>query len=141
MKQSFTREKDSGSHWPVAPPSSTELPAGEYIAAYRGAERGQWFGQQKVRLLFEILEPAEFASIQVPLFATLGKNPSPRWKYYGLWVKANGGSPLRGDRMSPRVFQGYWKIKVSWTAPNNGGYPMPYIQELVERVAGGQATC
>lgn len=129
--------------WPIAPPSETDLPVGEYTAAYRRATRGQWFGQQKVLLLFEIVRPASSAGIQVPLFATLpprGKI-SRRSKYYGLWVKANSGPPLRGDRMSPRVFRGYWIIRIEWSKPKDGGPGMPQIIKLSERLAGGPKPC
>ncbi len=126
------REKD----WPMAPPSQSELPDGEYIAAFRDAERGQWFGQQKVRLCFEIVEPAASSGIQISLFSTLPKHFSHRHKYYGLWVKANGGPPGRKDRLSPRVFNGYWTVRVAWSVPKSGGHPMPQVIDLLERVAG-----
>src|SRR5262249_16911067 len=100
-------------------------------------ERGQWFGQKKVRLRFEIVEPPPNAGIQVFLFATLPKNPSHRHKYYDLWVKANDGPPHRNDRMSPRVFQGYWKLRVVCSVPNNGGHSMPKVTELFDREGGG----
>ena len=129
--------------WPVAPPSETDLPAGEYVASYRGAKRGQWFGQQKVQLLFEIVTPAHSAGIKIPLFATLptGRRLSQRSKYFGLWVKANGALPLGGDRMSPRVFRGYWDIRIGWSKPKDGGAGMPQIIELIERVAEGSKPC
>ena len=129
--------------WPVAPPSEIDLPTGEYTAAYRGAKRGQWFGQQKVLLLFEIVTPVHSAGITIPLFATLPteRRLSQRSKYYGLWVKANGGPPLRGDRMSPRVFRGYWDIRIGWSKPKDGGAGMPQIIELIERVAEGSKPC
>jgi hypothetical protein len=132
----FDDETERDSDWPIAPPSENDLPAGEYIAAYRSAKLGHWFGQQKIRLLFEIVEPRGYAGIYIPLFATLQKQSSPRCKYYAIWVKANGRMPLRGDRMSPRAFRGYWKVRVVWSVPKKGGYPMPQIEELIERVAG-----
>lgn len=125
--------------WPIAPPSQVDLPDGEYLAAFREAKPGQWFGQQKVRLRYEIVEPATSAGIQIFLFATLQKHPSHRTKYYALWVKANGGPPNRGDRMTCHVFRGYWKVRVVWTVPKNGGHPMPQVSDLLERVAGGRA--
>jgi hypothetical protein len=129
------------SDWPIAPPSHSDLPNGEYIAAYREAERGEWFSQQKVRLHFEIVEPAQYAAIEVPLFATLPKRPSQRCKYFELWAKANGGPPCRGDRMSPKVFRGYWRVSVGWSMPKNGGHSMPQVTQLIERVAGGRPQC
>jgi hypothetical protein len=125
------------SDWPIAPPSQSDLPDGEYLAAFRDAKRGQWFGQQKVRLLYEIVEPAASAGIQIFLYATLSKHPSHRTKFYALWVRANGGPPRRNDRMSPRVFRGYWNVRVAWRVPKNGGHPMPQVTELLEQVAGG----
>ena len=103
----------------------------------RDAKPGQWFGQQKVRLRFEIVEPAASAGIEVFLYSTLPKHPSQRHKYYELWVKANGSPPDRNDRMSSRAFRGYWKICIAWSVPKNGGHPMPQVTELLERVAGG----
>jgi hypothetical protein len=130
-------ERERESDWPIAPPSQSDLPDSEYIAAFRDAKPGQWFGQQKVRLRFEIVEPAASAGIEVFLFSTLPKRLSHRCKYYDLWVKANGGPPHRNDRMSPRVFRGYWKVRIEWSVPKNGGHPMPQVTELIERVAGG----
>ena len=98
--------------WPVAPPSETDLPAGGYVAAYIKYVRGKWFDQEKIQLMFEIVEPTQFAGIVVPLFATFPKKISQACKYYGLWVKANGGLPQRKDRMSPSVFSGYWHVLI-----------------------------
>jgi len=129
------RERESD--WPIGPPQQAELPDGEYVAAYRGAERNIWFGQKKIRLCFQIIEPTCYVGIEVFLFATLPNRLSHRHKYYDLWSKANGGPPRRNDRMSPRVFRGYWKVKVGWSVPRTGGHPMPQVVELLERVAGG----
>lgn len=123
--------------WPIAPPSPSDFPEGQYVVAYRGAQRGQWFGQEKVRLLFEVVDPASCTGFQVPLFATLNAQSSPRSKYFALWVKAKGSWPDRGDRMSPLVFRGYWLVRIAWITPKNGGHPMPQVIELLERVAGG----
>lgn len=44
----------------------------------------------------------------VPQFFPLGNgdkpNASRRGKYLPEWVRANGGPPVRGDRLSPKVF-------------------------------------
>jgi hypothetical protein len=135
------REESEGddSNWPVAPPSQDDLPEGEYIAAYRGFTKRDYYGQAKIRLDWEPVEGTG-ASTRIPLFATLGRHCSQRSKYYGLWVKANGGPPRRGDRMSPKVFRGYWRVRIAWSVPKNGGHPMPQVVELIERDAGGPAT-
>ncbi len=123
--------------WPVAPPSPSDLPDGEYIVAFLAHTIRSWFGQRKIRLTYEIIDPAQYAGIEVGLFATMGKRISRRSKFYALWVRANGGLPSRGDRMSPRVFRGYWRVRIAWSAPAKCGYAMPMIVELIERVAGG----
>lgn len=137
--QTDQAQKEQENNWPVAPPSKSDLPDGEYVAAFLGADRRQWFGQQKIRLRYEIVEPTAHAGIRVFLFSTLPKSTSHRHKYYELWVKANGGPPYRNDRMSPRVFRGYWKVRVVWTMPRAGGHPMPLVSDILERVAGGIA--
>lgn len=129
--------KNDLSVWPIAPPSQSEFPDGQYTAAFQNADPGQWFGQKKIRLCFKIVEPIACAGILLFLYATLPKHPSHRTKFYALWVKANGGPPCRNDRMSPRVFRGYWKVRVVWSVPKNGGHPMPQVAEILERVAGG----
>ena len=95
-------ESTRENHWPLAPPSESDLPAGEYIAAYLSCVQGEWFKQAKIKLLFEIVEPRQFAGIVVPLWATIQKKISPAWKYYAIWTKAKGCSPRRKDRMHPR---------------------------------------
>jgi hypothetical protein len=46
---------------------------------------------------------------RVPLWWNLGDGESPRAgrrsKYFKEWVRANGGPPVRGDRLSPNVFR------------------------------------
>ena len=126
--------------WPLAPFTPEDFPAGFYLASYREAEQGTWFRQEKIRLVFEIIEPVAFATLLVSLFATLkrgGRRPSIDSKYYRLWVQANGGPPQRGQRMTPRVFRGYWQIRVDWGRRQTGEPSTPKVAELLERVAGG----
>ena len=133
-----TLEADT-KEWPVAPPSPAELPSGTYVAGYRGSRRGGWFRQHKVELFFEIAEPVAQQGCRVSLFATLPERGriSQRSKYYRLWVHANGGPPLRGGRMSPKVFRGYWRVRVGWSTPRNDEPGLPTVTELLERIAGG----
>jgi hypothetical protein len=124
--------------WPVAPPSPEELPAGEYLVAYRNARRFKHREKEKVELSFEIIEPVLLAGALVPLFKTLPSGRlTQRHAYYPLWCCANGGPPKRGDRMTPRVFSGYWRVLVEWSKPKEGGAGQPVIRALIERVAGG----
>lgn len=57
--------------WPNAPPSPQDLPEGEYVAAYKGSRRAVYFGQSKIELIFEIVEPCALASVALPLYATM----------------------------------------------------------------------
>lgn len=126
--------------WPAAPPTKDELPDGEYVVSYRGAVRRRWFGQEKVELIFEVVDPAAARGMRVSLFATLPERGrvSQRSKFFNLWTMANSGPPRRGSRMAPDVFQGYWKVRVRWTQSKDGGSGMPTITELIGREAGGR---
>jgi hypothetical protein len=46
----------------------------------------------------------------VPMFISLGERAKPhasrRGKYWNEWIRANGGPPCRGDRLSPKIFKG-----------------------------------
>lgn len=134
-------QKEREIDWPLAPPSETDLPAGIYVAAYINYIRGKWFGQEKIKLLFEIVEPRQFADIVVPLWATMGKGISASWKYYSLWAKASGGAPQRKSRMSPIVFRGYWHVHIAWSKPRKGGHAIPEVIELLDRAAGAPKPC
>ena len=134
-------QKERESDWPLAPPSESDLPAGEYVVAYTKHRRSICFGQQKIELLFKIVEPAQCFGIVVPLFATFGKRISPACKFYSLWVQANGSVPHRNDRMSPSVFSGYWCVRIEWSKPKPGKHAIPKVTELLERYAGGPKRC
>lgn len=130
--------------WPLGPLTPEEFPNGVYVASYRDWVRKSYFGQPKIRLDFEIVEPPH-DGVLLSLFATLtpdqNRRPSRAAKYFQLWVKANGGPPQRGQRMSPSVFAGYWKVKIEWSRnKKTGELTMPIITELIERVAGGGAA-
>jgi hypothetical protein len=47
---------------------------------------------------------------RVTWFLNLGTGKKPhagrRGKYWAAWIRANGGPPKRGDRLSPTVFAG-----------------------------------
>ena len=134
--------QDTG--WPIAPLTHEDLPPGIYVVAYRGCERKPYYQQSKIRLEFEIVEPAALAGERVSLYATCPANRNTRCsraaKYYQLWVKAHGRPPQRGQRMSPSVFRGYWQVRIEWGKDKETGGPStPCIADLIERVAGGGA--
>lgn len=125
------------SDWPLGPLTPEELPEGdEYVVGFRGHDRKPYYDRPKVRLDFEVIEPAAYAGLVVSLFANyrelgrgFNRRQSSECKYYQLWVMANGGPP-KGERMTPRVFHGYWKVRIRW------GKTTPVV-DLLERVAGG----
>lgn len=127
---------------PLGPLTPEELPEGEYLAAYRDFDATTiYFEQDKVRLDFEIIEPVACAGLFVPLFMNdtrLNRNrrPSRRSKFYALWEMANGGPPNRGQRMSMKVFEGYWRLRVRWGLVK-GSPSTPVVDALLERTAGG----
>lgn len=130
-------------NWPLGPLTPEDLPGGKYLVSFRKAERGIWFRQHKIRLEYEIVEPIAFAGLLVSFFAThkedQNKRPSKQSKFYQLWVRVNGGSPRRGQRMSPNIFEGYWQVQVAWGRDKEDQPTKPYVAELLERVAGGGA--
>ncbi|SLM48416.1 protein of unknown function [Nitrospira japonica] len=125
--------------WPEGPPTEVDLPAGTYVASYKGYAHRNMFRQSKIQLNFKIVAPSESAGIEVSLFATfpLQGKPPHRSKYFELWSKANGRPPIRGQRMSAGIFEGYWNVRIEWSKPRNGGPGMPIIVELISREAGG----
>jgi len=61
-------------------------------------------------LRFDVLSKDRVSVIaRVPWWINLGSRQEPfasrRSRYFSEWIVANGGPPLRGDRLSPRVFQ------------------------------------
>ncbi len=63
----------------------------------------------------------------VPLWWNLGGGQNPRAghrsKYLSEWVRANGGPPVRGDRLSPNVFRRRMaRVEVADTKKS----PVPY---------------
>ena len=136
------REESEGddSDWPWPRHLKTDLPEGEYIVAYRGFKKGIVTVSQKYGWTLSPVEPGRLcAGIRISLFATIGRQCTQRSKYYGIWVKANGGLTP-----SPRsdVTQGLQRLLAGshcLECPKNGGHPMPQVAELIERVAGGPA--
>jgi hypothetical protein len=127
---------------PLAPLTPEELPPGDhYVGAYRGYEAATYFDQVKLRLDYELVEPAAVARLVVPLFVNDSRpsrnhRPSRRSKFYQLWVQVNGGPPARGQRMVMQVFDGWWRLRIRWGLVK-GEPSTPLVDALVERVAGG----
>jgi hypothetical protein len=139
----MTMQTCRATDWPFGPLMPDDLPAGIYWVSYRTWVRKSYFGQSKIRLDFKIVEPAAYAGLLVPLFATCKADPNRRSsrdsKYYQIWVRANGGPPVRGQRMMPSVFRGYWRVRIEWGRhKETGALTTPIVAELLERIAGGR---
>jgi hypothetical protein len=85
---------------------------GEYFAhCYWGNRyRDRDFKRWTCLLRWAVLSEDQQRTIAkpIPLWFPLGDGEKPRaprrGKYFPEWVRANGGPPLKGDRLSPRVF-------------------------------------
>jgi hypothetical protein len=68
----------------------------------------------------------------VPLWLPLGSGESPRasrrGKYLPEWVRANGGPPSKGDRLSPKLFTG----RIARVEIGDTDSPVPY--SVVRRI-------
>jgi hypothetical protein len=76
----------------------------------------------------------------VPQWFALGSGEKPRasrrGKYLPEWVRANGGAPTRGDRLSPRVFvQRMARVEIGDT---DGPAPYSVVRRIIEWETGFQ---
>jgi hypothetical protein len=89
------------------------IPPGEYFAycywarRYRDPAFRRWTCLLRWSVLSE--DMCRCISKRIPLWFPLGNGDQPkasrRSKYFREWVRANGRPPVRGDRLSPRVFK------------------------------------
>lgn len=101
-------EPDEAIQWNEYP----RIPKGEYFAnCYFGKKyRDPGFHRWTCILRWDVLSEDLQRTIAkcVPLWLPLGSGETPRasrrGKYLREWVRANGGPPGKGDRLSPRVF-------------------------------------
>jgi hypothetical protein len=74
--------------------------------------------------------------VRVPQWWNLGSGARPRAshrsKYLAEWVRANGGPPLRGDRLSPKVFQHrIARVEVGDTDAEKSPIPYSVVRKIV----------
>jgi hypothetical protein len=114
------------------------IPPGEYPAYCEWAKhyRDPGFRSWKCLLRWVVLTADRLTEIaKVPQWFALGDGEKPhgsrRGKYLPEWVRANGGPPFRGDRLSPRVFtRRMARVEVGDTDPEKS--PVPY--SVVRRI-------
>jgi len=78
---------------------------------------------------------------RIPLWWNLGGGQKPRAshrsKYLKEWVRANGGPPARGDRLSPNVFAHRMaQVQVGDTDPNKSAVPYSVVRKIIEWETG-----
>lgn len=71
---------------------------------------------------------------RVPFWMNLGEGAKPhasrRGRYLPEWVKANGGPPMRNDRLSPRVFR-HRMARVQVGDTEKSAAPYSIVQKIV----------
>src|SRR5271157_600207 len=87
------------------------IPPGQYFAYCRRANRYRdpQFKRWTCLLHWDVLgDDLTTVIATLPCWLPLGNGEQPhasrRGKYLPEWVRANGGPPARGDRLSPRIF-------------------------------------
>lgn len=98
-------EPAPGHGGPIADTSFPLLPEGSYSAVAVGAKHVTIFKRPMMFVWFQLLDEGVqgvrlFASFRLPPHGHM--RPSSR--YYRAWTLATGRKPIRGDRLSPRVF-------------------------------------
>jgi hypothetical protein len=126
---------------------------GEYPAYCRSAAvyYDRQFKRWVCAVQFEVLDSSLMnVAARVTWYLNLGSREKAhigrRSKYWAAWVKANGGPPKRGDRVSPRVFQArHALVTVEDTSKNHrqeviaAEQSYSVIRDVVEWQTGGCA--
>jgi hypothetical protein len=78
----------------------------------------------------------------VPQWFPLGNGENPRASRRGIylkeWVRANGGPPMRGDRVPPHVFtRRMARVEVGDTDPQKSPVPYSVVRRIVSWETGG----
>jgi hypothetical protein len=81
----------------------------------------------------------------VPMWLSLGSRERPwasrRGNYLKEWVRANGGPPVRDDRLSPRVFtQRIARVLVGDTDPTKSPVPYSVVRRIVSWETGAVSS-
>jgi hypothetical protein len=117
----------------------------EYPAYCRWAKwyRDPGFRRWTCLLRWEVLTDDLLTVIAtVPQWLPLGDGKkaraSRRGKYLKEWVRANGGPPKRGDRLSPRVFtRRMARVEVGDTDPKKSPVPYTVVRKILSWETGG----
>ena len=116
----------------------------EYPAYCRCAKqyRDPAFSRWTCLLLWDVLTDDLLTVIaSVPCWLCLGERDKPRasrrGKYLKEWVRANGGPPNRGDRLSPRIFaRRMARVKVGETDQKKSPVPYSVVTKIISWETG-----
>jgi hypothetical protein len=124
------------------------IPPGEYRAYCKWGKqyRDPGFRRWLCLLRWEVLTD-DLARViaSVPQWFPLGSQEKPRasrrGKYLPEWIRANGGPPARGDRLSPGVFV-YRMARVE-VGDTEGPAPYSVVRRIIEWETGfpGHSVC
>jgi hypothetical protein len=119
------------------------IPSGEYAAycAWGRKYRDPAFRRWTFLLRFDVFRDGLIEVIaRLPMWLSLGSGETPRasrrGKYLKEWVRANGGPPLRGDRLASKVFvDRMCRVEVGDTL--HGPVPYSIVKKVLTWDTGG----
>jgi hypothetical protein len=120
------------------------IPPGEYPAYCEWGKhyKDPGFRSWKCLLRWVVLRGDLVTEIAtLPQWFALGDGEKPhgsrRGNYLKEWVRANGGPPVRGDRLSPRVFtRRMARVQVGDTDPEKSPVPYSVVRRIVSWETG-----
>ena len=133
----LVNENEPAVDWPEYP----RIEPGNYPAY---CKRGHWYWEPGFKrwtciLLFDISTRNLQSSLgTIPMWLNGGNGNKPqagrRTRYLREWVKANGGPPLRKDRLSPLVFSR--RMAIVQVSDTKGPVPYSVVRQIVEWSTG-----
>lgn len=128
---------DDAIEWPEYP----RIPPGEYMAYCRCAKRYRdpGFKRWVCLLRWDVLSEDLLRVVAtVPQWFPLGTGEKPRasrrGKYLPEWIRANGGPPVRRDRLSPGVF--VYRLARVEIGETEGPAPYSVVRRIIEWQTG-----
>lgn len=99
---------DRDMEFPLNSDLPARIPEGAYDLVFWRAEKKYMFGNgERMFLWFEIVTPGDWMGTKLYMTCTVAQKGKwrPSHKYWLAWVLAAGKRPVRGDRMSTKVFR------------------------------------
>lgn len=99
---------DGDMEFPLNSDVPPRIPEGDYELVFLKADKKYMFGSgERMFLWFEIVSPGDWLGTKLYMTCTVAQKGKwrPSHKYWLAWVLAAGKRPVRGDRMSTKVFR------------------------------------